>query len=90
MLETFKDCLLKEAELPPSKLTGNSIEDSLSLRRLEILHIIRDHKFVSMDFIQRRFMTVSGRLLRYDLKKLRDLHLIKKRGTTNGVIYEAI
>lgn len=90
MLETFKDCLLKETDQPPSKLTGNAIEDNLSLRRLEMLHIIRDHKFVSFDFMQRRFMTISGRLLRYDLKKLRDLHLIKKRGTTRGVIYEAI
>ncbi len=37
---------------------------------------------------KRRFLAVSGRLLRYDLKKLKDAGLIKKRGVTKGVFYE--
>lgn len=63
-------------------------EDLLPLRRQEILNIIRDHKQVSLDFIKRRFITVSRRLLSYDLKKLQEAKFIKKRGITRGVIYE--
>ena len=66
------------------------IEDSLPLRRHEILQIIRDHGQVSFNFVKRRFMKVSDRLLQYDLKKLRDVGLIKKRGVTKGVIYEPV
>jgi 8-oxo-dGTP diphosphatase len=63
-------------------------EDYLLPRRFEILQIIRDHQQVSFDFIKRRFMAVSDRLLRYDLKKLQDDGFIKKRGVTRGAIYE--
>lgn len=62
-------------------------ENSLSPRRFEILQTIKDHKLVSFDFIQRRFLLVSGRLLRYDLKKLRDAGLIVKKGVTKGALY---
>lgn len=65
-------------------------EDRLSPRRWEILQVIRDHKQVSFDFIRRRFMAVSPRLLRYDLKKLQDAGFIKKRGVTKGVVYEPV
>ncbi len=63
------------------------IEEHLLPRRAEILFTIRDHKLVKFDFIKRRFLGVNERTLRYDLKKLADVGLIVKLGTTNGVHY---
>lgn len=77
---------LEEAEQVVKKI----IEDSLPPRRYEILQIIRDHQSISLDFIKRRFMAVSDRLLRYDLKKLQNASLIKKRGVTKGAVYEPL
>ena len=77
--------------------------DLLLPRRAEILNVIRDHKLVNFDTIRRRFiraseqgsgakrkvlMAVNERTLRYDLKRLQDDRLIRKRGTTKGVWYE--
>lgn len=59
-------------------------------RQEEMYRIITDHKTVSMDFIQRRFMKIPERTLRYDLKKLTDSGLIAKIGKTRGVFYTAI
>ena len=70
--------------------TKTANEDFLLPRRLEIFNIIGDHRMVNFDTIRRRFLTVNERTLRYDLKKLADLGLIKKRGVTKGVYYEAI
>lgn len=67
-----------------------SLVISLPPRRLEILEIIRDHRQVSFDFLHRRFAAISGRLLRYDLKKLQDARLIKKLGVTRGAVYETM
>lgn len=64
-------------------------EDLLLPRRIEILNIIRDQGLISFDTIRRRFLQVNERTLRNDLKKLRDKDLIRKRGTTKGVYYEA-
>lgn len=64
------------------------IEDLLLPRRAEILNIIKDHGLISFDTLRRRFLLVNGRTLRYDLKKLQDQGLIKKRGATKGVFYE--
>lgn len=64
------------------------IEDLLLPRRAEILNIIKDHRLVEFDLIRRRFLAVNERTLRYDLKKLQDMGLIKKRGATKGVFYE--
>lgn len=65
-------------------------EDFLLPRRSEILNIIKDHKLVNFDIIRRRFLAVNERTLRYDLKKLQDVGLIRKRGSTKGVYYEAV
>ncbi len=67
-----------------------NVEDYLLPRRAEILNIIKDHRLVNFDQIRRRFISVNGRTLRYDLKKLADAQLIRKRGTTKGVYYESI
>lgn len=64
--------------------------DILLPRRAEILQIIRDHKIVNFDFIRRRFLTINGRTLRYDLLQLANDGLIKKRGSTKGVYYQPI
>lgn len=56
--------------------------------RYEILQVIKDHKQVSFDFLRRRFMGLSPRLLRYHLKKLQDQGFIIKRGITRGAVYE--
>lgn len=81
---------LVEAVKNKNKIKTVEREDLLSPRRHEILQIIRDHQQTSLDFLKRRFMAISDRLLRYDLKKLQDSGFVKKRGITRGVIYEAI
>lgn len=64
------------------------VTDYLLPRRAEIYNIIKDQKIINFDSIRRRFMAVNARTLRYDLKKLQEAGLIKKRGATNGVYYE--
>lgn len=73
-----------------STLTKKNDEatDFLLPRQAKIYNIIKDHKLVPFDMIRRRFLAVNERTLRYDLKKLRDKALIKKRGATKGVYYE--
>lgn len=65
-----------------------SEEDFLLPRRKEILEIIRDHKAISLDQIQRRFLKIPGRTLRYDLQQLEKQGLIRKIGTTRGAMYQ--
>jgi len=67
----------------------SSVEDYLLPRRAEIFNIIREQKLINFESIKRRFNKVNSRTLRYDLKKLQDNNLIKKRGATKGVYYEA-
>lgn len=71
------------------KKEGLKIEDLLLPRRAEVLNIIKEHGMVNFDTLRRRFLKVNERTLRYDLKKLSDAGLIKKRGSTKGVYYEA-
>ncbi|MBI2338563.1 Fic family protein [Candidatus Daviesbacteria bacterium] len=66
------------------------IEDLLLPRRAEIFNIIKDHNLINFGTLRRRFLAVNERTLRYDLKKLQDQGLIRKRGTTKGVYYEII
>lgn len=77
-----KDQILQKKDLDAA--------DFLLPRRAEILNIIKDQKLVSFDQIRRRFLGVNERTLRYDLKKLQDSGLIKKRGETKGVFYESV
>lgn len=63
------------------------IEDTLLPRRSEILSIIRDHRMISFDFLKRRFSKISPSTLHYDLSCLRKQKLIKKIGSTRGVLY---
>ncbi len=79
----------KEIKLQFLKKDEVKVEDLLLPRRAEILNIIKEHGILNFDTIRRRFLLVNERTLRYDLKKLADANLIKKRGTTKGVYYEA-
>ena len=77
--EKIKEIIFQKQQSKP--------EESLLPRRLEILNIIKDHQLVSFDFLQRRFLSVNPRTLRYDLKKLADTGFIIKKGKTRGVFY---
>jgi DNA-binding transcriptional ArsR family regulator len=68
----------------------SDVAEYLLPRRAEILNIIKDHGLVSFDQIRRRFIGIPERTLSYDLKKLQDSNLIRKRGNTKGVWYESI
>ncbi len=89
MLEALAFSSTQAKELVLEKQNISS-EDYLLPRRAEVLSIIKDQTLVSFDQIRRRFLGVNERTLRYDLKKLQDQGLIKKRGTTKGVYYEAL
>lgn len=89
MLEALEQTALKAKQLV---LISQKVEaeDYLLPRRAEILNIIKDQRLVTFDVIRRRFMAVPERTLSYDLKKLQDAGLIRKRGATKGVYYEAV
>ena len=63
-------------------------ETILSPRQEELFNLIKDHPLIPFNSIQRRFMGVPGRTLRYDLKKLADKNLIIKTAKTRGAYYK--
>ncbi len=85
MLEVVND----QAQKTLSQLKEGEFkkEDLLLPRRKEILEIIRDHEIVSLDFLRRRFLRISDRMIRYDLKKLELSGYIVKLGTTRAARY---
>jgi Fic family protein len=87
MLEAIAYTSEQAKQLVLEKKDGGQ-KDCLLPRRAEILNIIKDHRIISFDQIHRRFLAVNERTLRYDLKKLKDSGLIRKRGNTKGVRYE--
>jgi len=87
---TAIDETAKEAKKLVTQKQEADVTDYLLPRRAEIYNIIKDHKLVQFDQIKRRFVKVNPRTLRYDLKKLQDQGLVRKRGTTRGVYYEFI
>jgi Fic family protein len=90
-IEFMLEILLEESERLKNKideLASPTEEDFLLPRRREILEIIRDHTVVSVEQIQRRFLKVPGRTLRYDIQQLEKQGLIRKIGTTRGALYQ--
>ncbi len=91
-IEFMLEIILEESDRLRQQL-GNTEkpneEDFLLPRRKEILQIIKDHKLVSLNQIQRRFLKVPPRTLRYDIQQLEGQGLIRKIGTTRGALYEA-
>jgi len=62
-------------------------DQNLLPKRQAILDTITDHQLVSLDFIQRRFITTPARTLRYHLQQLTKQGFIKKLGNTRGALY---
>lgn len=89
MLEAIAETALKAKELVLQKEKVEAA-DYLLPRRAEILNVVRDHQMISFDTIRRRFINIPERTLSYDLKKLQDAGLIRKRGATKGVYYEVL
>lgn len=90
-IEFMLDCIAEAARDAKNQILEKKeveAEDYLLPRRSEIYQIIKDQKLVSFDQIRRRFLKINERTLRYDLKKLQDANLIRKRGETKGVFYE--
>lgn len=56
-------------------------------RRMEIIAIIHDHPYISLQTLGRRFLTISRRTLAYDLQQLAKQGYIIKHGTTRGACY---
>lgn len=63
---------------------------SLFIKQAAILDTITELGIVNFQTLRRQFLGISERTLRYHLKRLQDLGLIRKRGTTKGVYYEPI
>lgn len=81
LLSQANESLAKAKEAPIPKYS------ELLPRRAELLEIIRDHKMVTFDFLSRRFRAIPTRTLHYDLSQLTKRGLIKKLGSTRGVVY---
>jgi len=87
MLEAIEEVAKKAKELVLQKRKTDFL-DFLLPRRAEIYQIIKDHQLINFDTLRRRFLSINERTLRYDLKKLQEAGLIRKRGTTKGAYYE--
>ena len=87
ILEAIAETASEAKSLVMQKQTVD-VTDYLLPRRAEIFQIIKEHTLINFDMLQRRFLKVNGRTLRYDIKKLTDAGLIKKLGTTKGVYYQ--
>lgn len=87
MLDFLATSSTQAKNLLLEKKRADSPLDLLPPRRREIVEIIRDHKMVSLDFLHRRFLKISPRLLSYDLKCLADQGFVAKIGKTRGALY---
>ncbi len=89
-IEFMLQILLEESENLKRRMqlyANPAEEDYLLPRRREILEIIKDHTMVSLNQIQRRFLKVPARTLRYDISQLEKQGFIRKIGTTRGAMY---
>ena len=90
-LEFMLEVSFKKIEELKKEILNKDIytkEDILLPRRREMLNIIRDHKEISLNSLQRRFLKVPARTLRYDLKALEKDGFIVKIGSTRGALYK--
>jgi Fic family protein len=88
-IEFSLEVILISANKTIEKLSNKSVnEETLLPRRQEILNLIKDHKLMSLDSIRRRFLMVSPRMIRYDLKQLEKNGFIIKIGSTRGAMYK--
>lgn len=89
MLSFLAESSTEAKKLLIEKQENYSPLDLLPPRRREIVELIRDQKMVSLDFIHRRFLKVTPRLISYDLKKLTEQGLVQKIGSTRGALYSS-
>jgi Fic family protein len=88
-IEFSLEIVLTSANKTLEKLSNKQIEEETLLpRRQEILNLIKDHKLMSLDSLRRRFLMVSPRMIRYDLKQLEKNGFIIKIGSTRGAMYK--
>lgn len=88
-VEFMLDVINQSFSFAIAKIQKNAEGENVLLpRRGEILEIIRDHKFVSADFLKRRFQEIPARTLRSDLEDLMGRNLIIKLGKTRGAVYK--
>lgn len=88
-IEFSLEVILTSANKTIEKLSNKSVdEETLLPRRQEILNLIRDHKLLTLDAIRRRFLMVTPRMIRYDLKQLEKNGFIIKIGSTRGAMYK--
>ena len=70
--------------------SSNSDQQSLLPRRQEVLNIITDHPYISLDSLARRFPTIPKRTISHDVNQLIKTKLITKYGKTKGVVYTSV
>lgn len=91
-IEYFLEALTSQAEMTIDQLSNvGEAESSVILppRRQEIIQVIRDHPYSSLDTIHRRFININIKTLSYDIAQLTKLKYIKKVGSTRGAVYVA-
>jgi len=73
-------------------ISHNSSDTVVSLlpRRHELVEIIKDHPYISLDSLCRRFPTIPRRTMAYDVNWLVKNNHITKHGSTNGVRYSKL
>ena len=89
-VEFFLESIAESAEKTFEQLKdvkGERAEDTLLPRRQEILQIIREQRLCSFNMIKRRFRKIPDSSLHYDVQVLLKKGVIKKLGSTRGVVY---
>jgi Fic family protein len=92
MLEGIRwslEAILHDVEYPAANHTSSAANNLTILlpRRQEIVAIVQDHPYCSLDMIARRFPTVSTRTIAYDVNYLVSQGYLVKMGATRGVRY---
>ncbi|PIS21858.1 hypothetical protein COT51_00585 [candidate division WWE3 bacterium CG08_land_8_20_14_0_20_41_15] len=89
-VEFFLEGITTQSQKAVEDLQKVEISPSIGLlpRRKEIFELIKDHRSVTFDEIYRRFLNVPKSTLHNDLSALQKASLIRKLGTTRGVVYE--
>lgn len=81
---------LNVSQLNNTNNTNHNLLARLLPRRAEIFYIIRDHPYISLDSIARRFPTVSQRTIACDVNYLIKKGFLIKHGETRGATYSIL
>ncbi len=86
----FLDTLITSIKKLLKEINSHSNNDDLQQllpRRKELYLITKDHPYISLDSLARRFPTIPKRTIAYDINCLVKKKLIIKHGQTRGVRY---